>query len=810
MSSFAVRNRFCALAVCVATIMLAACGGAEKRTARHMEKGQQYLAAGNLEKARVEFRNALQIMPNDSAVRYENGLVSARLGNLREAGEFYEAAIEADPDNVAARAALGRLFLYGGQPDRALDTIGPSIEKHPDDPGLLTVRASARNSLKNTSGALEDAERAVQLAPSSADAVAVLAGIYQSQKQGDKARELVEGAIKRMPDNVDLRLMLVQIYESLGLEPQVEALLIELIRLQPSDKAHRIRLAQFYSRANHPDEAERVLRDAIKAMPEERDLKVALIDFLATQRSREAAARELAAMIAANPQDYDLQFEQAKFDEQSGESAQAEAVYRKIIAAAQLDAAGITARNRLAALKAQQNDLAGAQALVAEVLASNPRNDDALILRGNLALAQKDPKTAIADLRAVLRDQPNTVGVMRSLARAHIANGEPVLAEEILRRALEANPKDSTLQLDLAQLVFDLGRPGQAKPIIDALATQQPNNTQILETQYKVAVATNDLVTARAAADAFVATQPQWSVGYFFQGAVAEATQRPEDAVRLYSKSLELQPDAAEPLQGLVRVLATLKRTPEALKRLDGIIDRYPKEPLALAIKGDLLLSMEQPTEAAAAFKTAIERDPKLSVAYRNLAIAEHMNHDDDGAIATLRAGIDKVSHPEVLETALAGLYDSLGRPDDAAEVYEAALRRDPQADVAANNLAMFLVTHKKDQTSLDRAVKLSARFAESANPDFLDTYGWVLYKHGDAMAAVVALRDVLAKAPQSPVVLYHLGMAQFLAGQSDAARDSLTRAVKSGKNFPGMDEAKATLDRLARQALAETSPPRS
>ena len=52
--------------------------------------------------------------------------------------------------------------------------------------------------------------------------------------------------------------------------------------------------------------------------------------------------------------------------------------------------------------------------------------------------------------------------------------------------------------------------------------------------------------------------------------------------------------------------------------------------------------------------------------------------------------------------------------------------------------------------------------------------------------------------------------MAQFLAGHMDAARDSLTRAVKSGKNFPGMDEAKATLDRLARQALAEAGPPRS
>jgi predicted Zn-dependent protease len=533
-----------------------------------------------------------------------------------------------------------------------------------------------------------------------------------------------------------------------------------------------------------------------------------LIDFLATRRSRDAAAQELAAMIAADPGDYDLKFEAAQFHEQAKEYAQAEDVYRQIIAAAKLSAPGITARNRLAALKAQENDLAGAQALVAEVLANDPRDDDALILRGNLALAQKDPKTAIADLRAVLRDQPNAIGVMRSLARAHLANGEPVLAEEILRRALEANPRDLTLQLDLAQLLSDVGRPAQAKPIIDALAQQQPNNTSVLEMQYKIAVATNDLVTARAAADAFVATQPQWSVGYFFQGAVAEATQRPEDAVRLYARSLELQPDANEPLRGLVRVLVQLKRTPEALKRLDDRIARYPKDAMAPTIKGELLLMAQQPADAAAAFKQAIERDPKFTIAYENLASAQHLTHDDLGAIGTLKAGIDAVSNPEPLETALASVYDSLNRPDDAAGVYESALRRNPQADIAANNLAMLLVTHKKDQASLDRAAKLAARFAESPNPSFLDTYGWVLYKQGDATGAVVALRNVLAKTPQSPVILYHLGMAEALAGQADAARDSLARALKSGQSFPGMEEAKATLDKLAAQATANTVSP--
>jgi tetratricopeptide (TPR) repeat protein len=810
MSSFAVRSRFFVIAMCLATLAVAGCGGAESRKARHMEKGRQYLAADNVEKARVEFRNALQIAPDDSGARYENGVVAARLGNVREAAEFYEAAIEVDADNIAARAALGRLFLFGGEPERALETIKPSIERHPDDAALLTVRASARGSLKDPAGALADAERAVQLAPSNEDAVAVLAGIYQSQRQGDKARALVESAIKSSPDSVELRLMLVQIDASLGLEPQAEALLIELTHLKPADKAHRIRLAQFYARTNHPDEAERVLRDAVKAIPNDRDLEVALIDFLATRRSREAAAKELAAMIAANPQDYDLKFEQAQFDEQGQEFTHAEVVYRQIIAAAKLAGPGITARNRLAALKVRQNDLAGAQALVAEVLASNPRDDDALILRGNLALAQKDPKTAIADLRAALQDQPNAIGVMRSLARAHLANGEPVLAEEIMRRALEANPKDTALQLDLAELLIDLGRPAQAKPIISELAKQQPNNTQVLETQYKIAVATNDMVTARAAADAFVATQPQWSVGYFFQGAVAEATQHPEDAVKLYSRSLELQPDAAKPLQALVRVLVALKRTPEALKQVDGVIARYPKNAIAPTIKGELLLMTQQPVDAAVAFKAAIERDPKMSAAYRDLAAAELMNHDETGAIATLKAGVDKVADPESLETQLAQVYDSLKRPDDAAGVYESALRRNPQADVAANNLAMLLVTYKKDQASLDRAAKLSARFAESPNPDYLDTYGWVLYKHGDATAAVVALRNVLAKAPQSPVILYHLGMAQVLAGQADAARDNLARALKSGKSFQGMDEAKATLDKLAAQAPTTRDTPKS
>ena len=760
--------------VCLAAVAVAGCSGAESRKAKHLEKGQTFLAAGNYEKARVEFRNALQIAPTDSDARFENGVVDEKLGNIREAAQFYQGAIDTNADNIRARASLGRLYLFAGAPDKALVTVKPSLDKHPDDPSLLTIRAAARIQLKDESDALKDAERAVQLAPNSEDAVAVLAGIYKAQGQSAKAQSLLQEAIKRNPGTVDLRLTLAQLDASLGQEAEVEGLLVDLVRIQPNEKSHRLRLAQFYARNNHVDEAERVLREGVKALPEERDLKTALVDFLAVRRSREVAEHELNTLIAASPKDYGLRFVQAQFYEQGREYPKAEAVYKQVIAAAELDDAGLTARNRLAALRVQSNDIPGAEKLIAEVLAKSPRDNDALILRGNLALVQHDPRGAIADLRSVLRDQPNAIGVMRALARAHLANGEPALAEETMRRAVDVNPKDPGARLDLAQLLGELGKPDQAKPVIDELVKQQPNNLQALDAQFKIAMAMKDLMTAKSAADAIVATQPKAGIGYFYEGKVAEANKRPEDALRLYSTALELQPETAEPMAAVTQVLVALKRTPEALKRLDDIIARDPKIALATNIKGEVLLSTHDAADAAVAFKIAIERAPKWSIPYRNLAVAQLNNKDPNGAIATLQAGIGKVADPQVLETELALLDERLGKSDDAIQVYEAALRRDPKSDVASNNLAMLLVTYKKDPASLERAKELSARFASSANPSFLDTYGWVLYKRGEAAAAVSVLQTVLAKTSESPVSLYHLGMAEALAGQPEAARDSL------------------------------------
>ena len=133
---------------------------------------------------------------------------------------------------------------------------------------------------------------------------------------------------------------------------------------------------------------------------------------------------------------------------------------------------------------------------------------------------------------------------------------------------------------------------------------------EALETQFKVAAATDDKSEAQAAADAMVATHPKLAEGYFDQAAVAESAQRLDDALKLYSAALELQPEASEPLEAMTRVMVKLKRTPEALKRLDAAAAQFPGVPIAPNLKGELLMATQHPADAEIASRPPSSGSP--------------------------------------------------------------------------------------------------------------------------------------------------------------------------------------------------------
>jgi tetratricopeptide (TPR) repeat protein len=282
--------------------------------------------------------------------------------------------------------------------------------------------------------------------------------------------------------------------------------------------------------------------------------------------------------------------------------------------------------------------------------------------------------------------------------------------------------------------------------------------------------------------------------GPLYAGLLAEVQNHPDDALKDYQRALELDPTGQQPLNAAVQLLLRQKKYELALGLADKVIAKAPQDAFAVNIKGEVLAAQQRWPEAQAAFQSASTLQPKWWVPYRNEALVHLAQKDPEASIKVLKDGTEKVDQPEVLATDLTSLLQRQGRNDEAIALYEGLLAKHADSDLVANNLAMLLATNRADAASLTRAATMASRFSQSRNPDYLDTYGWVLLRQGKANAALPVFEKAVALAPESGLVRYHLALTQFAAGQKQVARDNLERALQGKQEFDGIADARAKL----------------
>lgn len=769
------------LAIAVAAAMLAACSGAESRKASFVAQSEKHMAMHDWQKARIDLRNALQIDPKDQKLQFMAALVAERVGDYNEAAGRYQALIDHDKTDVAARAALARLYAGAGVPAEAIRLAEAGLALAPTEPKFLTARGVGRAMSGDTIGALQDAEAAISQLPTDADTAVLIASLYQRKGRSAESLAVLARASAASPDNVELRVVYARALTGANRAGDAEKELLAVVKLEPREIKHRYRLAEFYVLQHNVDAAEKALRDAVAADPEEVDAKLALANFIASQRTFEGGEKSLRDLVATDPGNLTLQLGLGQFYEAHQRVAPAEEIYRKVVATGGTNTQALAARNRLAALALAANRNSDASALIGEVLASNPRDNDALTMRANIALSRGDTTSAIADLRAVLRDQPNAPVLMRALASAYLANHDVGLAEETLRSATRANPTDVQTRLALAEMLMKSGRGDEAQPVADQLLADLPGDVRAIEAAFRIQVQKRDLVGARKSAGRILALRPDLPVGAFLTGLVDEAEGKLDAAREAFEHAGKLAPGFVEPISAAVRVDLTQRQADRALGRIAQALQSAPGSSTLLALKSETLLKLDRFTEAADVAAQATTKSPAWWVAYDDLAKAELGRGRLDVAIAVYQRGLEATQFAPPLAVELGSLLEQRGRVDEAGALYERWLERLPGSEIASNNLAMLLVSHQsKDPASLDRALQLAQRLEKSTQPPLLDTLGWVHYVRGEYPAAIDALQRAVAAAPAAPIFRAHLGLAQFKAGQRDAARENLKAALAS------------------------------
>jgi tetratricopeptide (TPR) repeat protein len=293
------------LGVALLLLTLSACKSDEQKRDEHMARGDAYAEEEQWDEAIIEYKNVLQIDPNDGAAHF--ALSQAFLKAKRPKKAFWELreTVRLDPSNHDAVLQFAQLSIYAGELEEALKRAQDVIAAEPTKAEAYIIKAQAHEGLKQSQEAEAAYRSAHENAPEKLAMLLLLADFLR--REGDRAA--AEPLFRKGPE-VESGF---RAYSALGgflaedreHDDEVEASYrkaIELAEQEDLVRAYTL-LGGFYYSRDRFDDTVALLEEGI----ERADDKVELIYLLARlyrAEGNEAKADELAERATeAEPDD---------------------------------------------------------------------------------------------------------------------------------------------------------------------------------------------------------------------------------------------------------------------------------------------------------------------------------------------------------------------------------------------------------------------------------------------------------------------------------------------------------------------------
>lgn len=466
---------------------------------------------------------------------------------------------------------------------------------------------------------------------------------------------------------------------------------------------------------------------------------------------------------------------------------------------------------------------------------------------------------ALEAYRQVLNVDPGQADLASRVAALLTRQDEFPEAIDILKDAIKANPKAAEPYLELAIIYAKyLKKTDQAVDYVNRAITLDPTNIDAYQRLYEIYLAAGDEKKARLALDragkvesndpAFwtrlgkllatvvikpdVAPNPEdvTRINNIFKKAADHARDDPailkeiadhyassqqiREAIPLYLRVLELQPDDANAREKLATGFILTNQQTKAIEMLEEIIQEHPEKyqsydllAQVLDDQGRALLREKKVSEAKAAFtKAAVNyeqsllvnpnhaityirlaelllgavKDPERAVKlllearrrfpetvemvyYLGIALREARHTQE--AVTTFEEALHE-AEIDSGQIANARFYSDYGAAaeqaglyDKAADLFKKSISLDPTNCAEACNYLAYMWAEQN--MHLDEAVEMIQRALQTDpnNGAFLDTLGWIEYRQGKYEQSLNdLLRAVKSMAHDDAVVFEHLG----------------------------------------------------
>lgn len=208
-----------------------------------------------------------------------------------------------------------------------------------------------------------------------------------------------------------------------------------------------------------------------------------------------------------------------------------------------------------------------------------------------------------------------------------------------------------------------------------------------------------------------------------------------------------------------------------------------PADPIQQVELGNMYLQLGNFSDAAAAYRRAIELDPTIAEAHFNLGNVLCELNESAAALDAYHQAI--ALRPDFFEAHfnLADTLSGNGRLEEAAESYQKAAEIRPLLSDVHNNLGTVLI----ELGDFDGAI-LSLQTAVSAAPQSGEAYanlGTALKHAGRMDGAVAALEQAATLLPGSADAPFNLGMALMQSGRHQEAEVAYRQAMSFAPDMP-------------------------
>ncbi len=428
------------------------------------------------------------------------------------------------------------------------------------------------------------------------------------------------------------------------------------------------------------------------------------------------------------------------------------------------------ARAADAALK--RGDYAAAVNYAEQAAKSAPQNAEMWFLLGYTARLADRYQLSVDSYSHGLKLQPNSVRGLAGLAQTYAKMGRDQEAEQLLRRVVEANPKDAN-SLQLAGELMLTSDPKAALGFLERAEAMQPT-------------AHNDLLIAHA---------------YDRMG-------QPDNSARYLNRAKSRAPHDPEVLRAVAGQYRDQGKYDEAIAALQAIPSKTTDVMAELAYTYEVAGKQQE----AAAIYERLAKAARGNVGLQLSAAQALVNLGQaDAARPFLDAARQNDPNNYRLHAILGSIAESEDRLPEAADEYSTALKNLPahaqegplypvelrlnlyEIDVRQDNPDGARQQLEAATTSLQQI-----QVPESSRPEMLRLRAVVESASGDFDAANRDLKEALALAPTNVNSLMNLGSLLSKMGQKDAARATFTKVLELDHNNR---QALSSLGYLARDA---------